>query len=60
MTRGSTTRDEAAWDPYDDDLGGRSHVEPEADGTVEVRGRWAAWNRSRAAAADAVASCPSR
>lgn len=42
----------------DDDLGpGRPHVEPEADGSVEVGGGWAGWNRSRRAAVDAIESC---
>ncbi len=46
--------------PYSDTdgfEGGRTHVEPEADGSVRVGGGWAGWNRSRRAAADAVEAC---
>lgn len=43
--------------PDDEFESGRTHVEPEADGSVEVGGGWAGWNRSRRAAADAVEAC---
>lgn len=39
---------------------GRPHVEPEADGSVEVRDGWAAGNLSRSRAAAAVEACPAR
>ena len=44
----------------DADVTGRPHVEPGADGSVEVRGGWAAHSWGRRAAARAVEDCPAR
>ena len=45
--------------PYEYELStGRAHVEPEPDGTVEVRGGWAATSWGRRAAVAAIEDCP--